>query len=119
MITQIKFASIAVADQDRALAFYTEKLGFKVATDQPFGGGMRWIELKIGRSETKLVLFTPPGAQPGGFQPIVFQTDNVQKTNEELRERGVEFTQEPKTETWGMSAMFRDSEGNVFVLSSK
>ena len=119
MITQVKFVSIAVADQDRALEFYTKKLGFKVATDQPFGEGMRWIELKIGGAETKVVLFSPPGQQPGGFSNVVWQTDNVQKTYEELKARGVEFTQEPKTEPWGTSAMFKDSEGNAFVLSSR
>ena len=119
MITQIKFASIAVADEDRALDFYTTKLGFKVATDQEFGEGMRWIELKIGSAETRFVLFKPMGKEPGGFQPIVFQTDNVQKTYDELKARGVEFTQEPKSESWGTSASFKDSEGNVFVLSSK
>jgi predicted enzyme related to lactoylglutathione lyase len=119
MITQIKFASIAVADEDRALDFYTKRLGFKVATDQQFGEGMRWIELRIGSAESRLVLFKQPGKEPGGFQPIVFQTDNVQKTCDELKARGVELTQEPKSESWGTSAMFRDSEGNVFVLSSK
>jgi predicted enzyme related to lactoylglutathione lyase len=119
MINQIKFASIAVADQNRALDFYTRKLGFKVATDQELGEGMRWIELKIGSAETKLVLFSPPGKEPGGFQNIVFQTDNVQKTYDELKARGVEFTQEPRTEPWGTSAMFKDSEGNVFVLGTK
>jgi predicted enzyme related to lactoylglutathione lyase len=115
MITQIKFVSITVKDQNRALEFYTNKLGFKVATDQPFGEGMRWIELKIPGAETKVVLFTK-GPEPGAFSTIVFQTDNVQKTYEELKGRGVEFTQAPKTEPWGTSAMFKDSEGNVFVL---
>lgn len=119
MITQVKFVSITVKDQDRALDFYTKKLGFKVATDQPFGEGMRWIELKIGGAETKVVLFTPPGKEPGGFSNVVWQSDNVQKTFEELQARGVEFTQEPRTESWGTSAMFVDSEGNTFVLSSK
>jgi predicted enzyme related to lactoylglutathione lyase len=119
MITQVKFASIPVADQDRALDFYTKKLGFKVATDQQFGEGMRWIELKIGSAETKLVLFSRPDKQPGGFQDIVFQTDNVQKTYEELESRGVELTQEPKTESWGTSAMFKDSEGNIFLVGTR
>jgi lactoylglutathione lyase len=119
MITQMKFASIAVADQDRALDFYTNKLGFKVVTDQPFAEGMRWIELKIGHADTKVVLFTFTDREPGGFSNVVFQSDNVQKTYEELRERGVEFTQEPKSEAWGTSAMFRDSEGNVLLISSK
>ena len=47
MIRGVKFVSIPVVDQDRALAFYTEKLGFRVATDQPFDGKQRWIELAI------------------------------------------------------------------------
>ena len=82
-------------------------------------GSQRWIELKIPGAETKVVLFSPPGTEPTAFSNVVWQTDNVQKTYEELKERGVEFTQEPKTEPWGTSAMFRDSEGNGFLLSSK
>lgn len=54
-----------------------------------------------------------------GFQNIVFQTDDVRKTYEELKAKGVEFTQEPKTEPWGTSAMFKDSEGNVFLVGTK
>ncbi|MDQ3282066.1 MAG: VOC family protein [Acidobacteriota bacterium] len=119
MITQVKFVSITVENQDRALAFYTEKLGFKVATDQHFGEGMRWLELKIGGAETKVVLFNTPGKEPGGFSNVIWQSSNVQQTYEELKARGVEFTQEPRSESWGTSAMFRDSEGNVFLLSSK
>ncbi len=53
MITQIKFVSVPVHDYDRALAFYTQKLGFKVLTDQQFGQGQRWIELKVGGAETR------------------------------------------------------------------
>src|SRR5436309_14273664 len=59
MIKGIKFASVPVSDQDRALAFYTEKLGFAVATDQPFTDKQRWIELRIPGAATGLVLFTP------------------------------------------------------------
>ena len=116
MITRVKFVSIPVEDQQRALEFYTQKLGFKVATDQSFGEGRRWIELKIGGAETKVVLW--PG-KAGEFGPCAWQSDNVEKTYEELKARGVEFTQEPRGESWGTSAMFRDSEGNTFVLSSK
>ncbi|HKR64492.1 MAG TPA: VOC family protein [Thermoanaerobaculia bacterium] len=119
MIKQVKFVSISVADQNRALDFYTQKLGFKVLTDQPFGENMRWLELKIGGAETRIVLFNTPGKEPGGFSNVVFQSDNVQKTYEELKAKGVEFTQEPKTEHWGVSAMFKDSEGNIFLVSSK
>ena len=121
MITSVKFVGIPVHDQERALAFYREKLGFKVATDQPMGPGQRWIELRIGGAETRVVLFTPKGHEEriGTFFNGSFETDNVQKTFEELKAKGVEFVQEPKTESWGTSALFKDSEGNQFVLSSK
>ena len=121
MISKVKFVGIPVKDQSRALAFYRDILGFKVATDQPMGEGQRWIELRIGGSETRVVLFTPPGHEErvGTFFNGSLEADNVQKTYEELKAKGVEFTQEPKTEAWGTSALFKDSEGNQFVLSSK
>ncbi len=120
MINQLKFAGIPVADQERALAFYTEKLGFEVATDQPMGPGKRWIELRIGRSGTRMVLFTPDGHEDrvGTFFNGAFACDDVEATYRQMSARGVEFVRPPKTEPWGTSAIFRDSEGNSFVLSS-
>lgn len=121
MIKAIKFVSIPVNDQDRSLAFFTEKLGFKVSTDQPFDGKQRWIELLIPGSETGLVLFTPEGHEDrvGGFQPISFATDDVFATARVYKARGVEFFKEPKKEPWGTSAIFLDPDGNQFVLSSR
>lgn len=121
MISAIKFVSVPVHDQDRALAFYTAKLGFTVATDQPFGEKQRWIELKIPGADTRLVLFTPDGHEDriGGFQPVTFQTPDVRKAHDALVAKGVEFTAPPTTEPWGSYATFKDSEGNKFVLSSK
>ena len=120
MIKAVKFVSIPTRDQDRALAFYTEKLGFRVVTDQPMGD-QRWIELRIPGAETGFVLFTPTGHEDriGGFMNMAFTADDVQKTWEELSARGVEFVQPPKTESWGTSAIFKDPDGNSFVLSSK
>src|ERR1700743_2318677 len=63
MITHLQFMSRPVVDQDRALKFYTNKLGFKVATDQEMGPGRRWIELRIGKAETRVVLFTMDGEE--------------------------------------------------------
>src|SRR4051795_2195895 len=79
MIKNVDFVSIPVADQKRALAFYTEKLGFTVFTDQPFNETQRWIELKIGGAQTKVVLFTTPGheQQVGAFQGITLNCDDV------------------------------------------
>jgi len=121
MIKGIKFASIPVKDQDRALEFYTERLGFRIITDQPFDDRQRWIELGIPGAETSLVLFTPDGHEDriGGFQNVTFFTDNVQRTYEELRAKGVEFVQEPKAADWGTAAILKDLDGNVFVLSSR
>ena len=121
MIKSIKFTSIPVRDQDRALAFYTEKLGFVVATDQPFDDRQRWIELRIPGADTRLTLFTPDGHEDriGTFSGISFVCDDVEKTHKELAARGVEFTQAPKKESWGTSAIFKDVDGNTFVLSSR
>jgi predicted enzyme related to lactoylglutathione lyase len=82
--------------------------------------GQRWIELGIPRAETKVVLYRPEdGAGIGTFQRISFQADDVEATWRELKKRGVEFTQEPQTESWGTAAGFKDPDGNTFVLSSK
>jgi predicted enzyme related to lactoylglutathione lyase len=121
MIKAIKFVSIPVRDQDRALAFYTKQLGFSITTDQPFNDKQRWIELKIPGAETGVVLFTPDGWENriGSFQGVSFVSSDVQKTYDELRSRGVQFDAPPKIESWGSSAIFRDPDGNQFVLSSR
>ena len=121
MITSIKFVSVPTRDQDRAVSFYTEKLGFKVLTDQPFDEKQRWIELTVNGAETRLVLFTPEGQDDriGSFFNGALACDNVEKTYEELKQRGVEFTSEPKREPWGTFAVFKDPDENQFVLSSR
>jgi predicted enzyme related to lactoylglutathione lyase len=121
MIKGIKFASIPTADQDRALAFWTETVGFVVATDQPFDEHQRWIELRIKGADTHVVLFTPHGHESriGQFSNITFYSDNVEKTYEELAARGVEFVQPPTKADWGTAAIFKDPDGNVYVLSSR
>ena len=119
VITQLKFAGIPVRDQDRAVQFWTEKMGFKVVTDQPMGE-QRWIELSIRTSTTRIVLFTPPGHEDriGSFFNGSFECDDVEATWRQLSAKGVEFVKPPKREDWGTSAIFKDSEGNQFVMSS-
>lgn len=121
MIRGISIASIPVRNQDAALKFYTEKLGFKVLTDQPFNGSQRWIELLIPGAESKLALFTPEGHENriGTFQPVTFWCDDVFATAKALKARGVEFARDPKQEPWGTMAIFKDVDGNQFVLSNK
>ena len=120
MIRGIKLISIPVTNQDASLAFYTEKLGFKVVTDQPMGPGRRWIELLIPGAETTLALFTPPGHESriGGFQPLTFWCDDVHATAAQLKAKGVDID-EPKKEVWGTFAKFRDPNQNEFVFSSR
>jgi predicted enzyme related to lactoylglutathione lyase len=122
MIRSLKFVSIPVKDQDKALAFYTDKLGFAIATDQPMGpGSQRWIELRIPGAETRVALFTSDGHQDriGTFQGLSFATDDVEKTHAEYAKRGVHFSQPPTKQPWGTFATFKDVDGNEFVLSSK
>lgn len=120
MIKGIKFASVPTRDQEKALKFFTEKLGFQILTDQPFGS-QRWIELGISTAETTLVLFTSPGHEQliGQFQPVVFWSDNVESTYKEMSAKGVQFVQPPKTEHWGTSAIFKDPDGNQFLIASR
>jgi catechol 2,3-dioxygenase-like lactoylglutathione lyase family enzyme len=120
MIVHVKFVSIPTTDQDRALAFYTEKLGFKLVTDQPFDDKQRWIELRVGNAETRVVLFRiDKGASPGSPFNGALACDNVQKTYDELTARGVAFDSPPQEQPWGTFAIMRDPDGNQFVLSSR
>lgn len=120
MIRGIKFVSVPVRNQDASLKFYTEKLGFKVVTDQPFTDTQRWIEIGIPGAESGLALFTPPGQENriGEFQAISFWCDDVFATAKVLKSKGVTFAKEPKTEVWGSIAIFKDPDGNQFALSS-
>jgi len=120
LITQLKFVGIPTTDQDRALRFFTEKLGFEISTDQKFDEKQRWIELRIRDAATRVVLFTPRGHENriGTFFNGSFACDDVHATYRQLRQRGVDFVSEPQEQPWGTFAIFKDPDGNQFVLSS-
>jgi predicted enzyme related to lactoylglutathione lyase len=120
MIRKIKFSSIPVRDQDRALDFYVNTLGFILLTDQPMGPGQRWVEVRPPKGETGIALFTPPGHEDriATFTGMTLECDDVQKTYEALIAKGVEFAKPPTTEAWGVMAVLKDSEGNQIVLST-
>ena len=86
MITHVKFVSIPTSDQDRALKFWTEQVGFTLMTDQPFSERQRWIELKVGSSDTRFVLFTPDGQEEriGSFFSGALACDDVEATHRQL-----------------------------------
>jgi catechol 2,3-dioxygenase-like lactoylglutathione lyase family enzyme len=121
MIKGIKFVGVPVSNQDAALKFWTEAVGMKVVTDQPFTEKQRWIELKIPGAETGIAPFTPEGHEDriGQFQSISFWSDDVIATAAALKQKGVVFAQDPKKEKWGTSAIFKDPDGNMYVLSSR
>jgi catechol 2,3-dioxygenase-like lactoylglutathione lyase family enzyme len=121
MVRGIKFVGIPVRNQDISLKFYTEKLGLKVVTDQPFTEKQRWIELLIPGAETGVALYTPDGHEKriGEFQSIAFWRDDVFASAKVLKSKGVTFTQEPKKEPCGSIAIFEDPGANKFALSSK
>jgi catechol 2,3-dioxygenase-like lactoylglutathione lyase family enzyme len=124
-----------VHDQDEALAFYTEKLGFEVGTDvtMPEMGDFRWLTVKpAGGDEFAIVLMAIPGPPvmsdetaeqvrglvAKGFAGTVFlATDDCQASYEELKARGVEFTEEPEERPYGIDAGFHDPSGNSFRLT--
>ena len=121
MISHVKFITIPTRDQDRAVKFWTERAGFRVLTDQPFNDKQRWIELRVGSSDTRVVLFVfdEQGLKPGMIFNGAFACDNVEQTCQELTAKGVEFVTPPTKQPWGMFAIFKDPDDNQFLLSTK
>ena len=123
MITNAATVGVYVSDRDRALDFYVGTLGFEKLRDEPMSPESRWIEVAPAGAQTRLVLFTPPGQEDriGTFANVIFECDDMQATYEELRGRGVEFSEEPDEQPWGptspkMWAQFKDVDGNEFGL---
>lgn len=118
MVTHVKFVSIPVSDQDRALDFYHEKLGFEVLADAPFSEGVRWIQVRPPDAETSLTLFPSSDAFPIPCPALVFAVPDVRVAYEALREKGVTFSKPPFEEPSGVFAQLTDPDGNEFVLAS-
>lgn len=121
MISHVKFITIPTHDQARAVTFWTERVGFRVLTDQPFNDKQRWIELRVGSSDTRIVLFVfdEQGLKPGMMFNGALACDNVEQTYQELLAKGVEFVTPPTKQPWGMFAVFKDLDDNQFLLSTK
>ena len=111
MITQVKFVGIPTRDQDRALKFYTEKLGFEVSTDQNLRRQAALDRAAHRQCATRVVLFTPEGHEDriGTFFNGSFACDDVGATYRQLSARGVEFTSPPEKQPWGE---YRDVQGS-------
>lgn len=124
MITKVTHLPIFVNNQDEALAFYTEKLGFDLNTDSQWDT-MRWLTVSPKQQpyfELILTLADTPeqkalvGKQGGGMPLIAVEVDNCEKAYAELVEKGVTSAAQPETKPWGISAMVKDLYGNDIYL---
>ncbi len=135
MLSKLTNVNVWVHDQDEALAFYTEKLGMEVRADVtvPEMGGFRWLAVGLpGQDDVALALLPVPGPPvfdeetrdqlhallaKGAAGGLFFSVDDCQKSFEELRARGVEFSQEPTQQPYGIDAGFRDPSGNQMRMA--
>jgi predicted enzyme related to lactoylglutathione lyase len=123
MIRGISQVVLEVDDQDRALAFWTESMGFKLVQDAPYGEE-RWLEVRTPDGAVTVVLSLRQGERPTAPEElptsnIMFYCDDLSRTYEELRARGVEFPQPPVEQPFGSWSMFQDPEGNRFALTPR
>jgi predicted enzyme related to lactoylglutathione lyase len=120
-ISHISVVTIHVKDQDEALRFYTERLGFEKRMDAPMGEGMRWVTVAPAGSTTECTLvsaFPEGGPALGTNTGIVLETDDIDAAYRDLSGRGVRFVKEPSREPWGGWAELVDQDGNTFGLHS-
>jgi catechol 2,3-dioxygenase-like lactoylglutathione lyase family enzyme len=132
MITRLSHATVYVLDHDRAIDFYTNKLGLEVRTDAKMGD-FRWVTVGVpGQPELEIALMEPKAGmtmdeetaaqlrslvQKGVLGGGVFETADCAATYEQLKARGVAFRDAPEKQPWGIAAVFADDSGNFYSLS--
>jgi len=118
-ISQIGRVMVPVSDQDQAIAFYRDKLGFEVRADIPFGEGDRWVEVAPPGGEAAIALVQPRNEfQPGAMTNIALATDDVKAAQAELKDGGVDVDAEVMGGDGTVPPMFflRDQDGNTLLL---
>jgi predicted enzyme related to lactoylglutathione lyase len=123
MLTKIAVVTIIVRDQDEALAFYTEKLGFEKMDDMVFGASDRWLTVTAPQQKDVQIFLQKADSfgidasdQVGKATMWAFNTDDCRATYETLKARGVKFLGEPKERPYGVEATFEDLYGNKFSM---
>lgn len=120
MIKHIATQAVYVEDQDKALEFWIDKVGFEKRADHDMGNGYRWLEVAPKNAESCIVLY--PKALMKDWEEkkpsIVFLCDDAEKTYEELKAKDVKILDEPKKMRWGVFTTFEDNDGNQFVIRS-
>jgi catechol 2,3-dioxygenase-like lactoylglutathione lyase family enzyme len=135
MLQKLTNVNVWVHDQEEALAFYTEKLGMEVRADVtvPEMGNFRWLTVGLpGQDDVALALLPVPGppvfddetrqaletlVAKGAAGGLFFSVADCRASYEELRGRGVEFSQEPTEQPYGIDAGFRDPSGNQMRMA--
>ncbi len=119
-ITEIGVVIVPVSDQERALDFYVDKLGFEKRSDTPFGDGERWIEVAPPGASTVLALVPPRKGDPTGVETrVALSSDDIDADHAALRDRGVDVDEEVMRMGDPVPPMFflRDQDGNsLFVV---
>jgi catechol 2,3-dioxygenase-like lactoylglutathione lyase family enzyme len=122
MISHVHSTTIVVADQDAAVDFYVNKLGWEKATDAEGEPGERFLTVVPPGATTQIVLGVPNEINPdtrGKYSGITVVAPDIQATYETLTQRGVQFTQPVADMPWGSKATwFSDPDGNVFFLTN-
>jgi catechol 2,3-dioxygenase-like lactoylglutathione lyase family enzyme len=133
MITRLSHATIYVLDQEEALKFYRDKLGFEVRTDFTMDNGFRWLtvgpktqpDLEIVLMAVKESPMFPADKvaqlkkliESGSLGAGVFEVDDCRKTYAELKARGVQFMSEPEERFYGTECLLKDNSGNWFSMT--
>jgi catechol 2,3-dioxygenase-like lactoylglutathione lyase family enzyme len=118
-ITQVGTVIVTVSDQDSAVEFFTEKLGFEKRSDSGYGEGQRWIDVAPAGASTTLAVVPPMGEnQPGGETGVAFATDDIDADHAALRDRGVDVDDEVMRMGDPVPPMFffRDPDGNRYLI---
>jgi catechol 2,3-dioxygenase-like lactoylglutathione lyase family enzyme len=123
---RITGVTLAVRNQDKALEYYTSKVGFEKKTDHYVSSDYRYVTVGLKGQDLEIALWQlgtpdPRGRsnewRPGSNPPITLRVDDCRKTFEEMKSRGVQFKQaKPEEYFWGISVMFSDPDGNLFWI---
>ena len=127
-IDGIDLVTLVVDDQDQAIAFYVDVLGFELVQDGAYGDGTRWVEIGPAKSDTRITPKTPEMFEDGeeehrraliGASPTVtYRVDDCEAVYRRLRSSEVSFDDDPTAHPWGVSVTARNPSGNPVVLTA-
>ncbi len=118
-IVQVATTMVPVSDQDRAIEFYTEKLGFEKRSDVPFGDGNRWVEVAPRGATTTIALVQPMEGESAGIESrVALDSRDIEADHTTLRDRGVDVDAEVVRMGGPVPPMFffRDQDGNRLLI---